>query len=304
MCHFTGNVKNVNGSKVALSACDGLAGFISVDTDRYFIEPLAEHVPNDEGQHLHVVYKKSTKHSDSPTCGTKNWEESWKQRFREKYAAEGFNQTKRGLKSEHRYLETAVVLDKKFIEHHKKIDYETYVMTLMNMVSDYYHDASSGNQMDVVIVRIIFLEKEEEEIDLIINPDADKTLRSFCNWQIKINPKDKENPNHHDIAVLITRYDICSDNMTNCGLMGLAYVAAACTGNDPCAICEEGGLVTSVVIAHEMGHVMGCSHDKEGESSCPAQDADESFFVMAPYVNLFTLKWSTCSKEFMTALFE
>lgn len=59
--------------------------------------------------------------------------------------------------------------------------------------------------MDVSVVRIIYLDKEEKEFDLLINPDADKTLASFCKWQQKINPKDIENPNHHDIAVLLTR---------------------------------------------------------------------------------------------------
>lgn len=59
--------------------------------------------------------------------------------------------------------------------------------------------------MDVVVVRIMYLDKEEEEIDLEISPDADKTLASFCKWQEKINPKDISSPNHHDIAVLLTR---------------------------------------------------------------------------------------------------
>lgn len=59
--------------------------------------------------------------------------------------------------------------------------------------------------MDVVVVRIVYLEKEEEEIDLLITRDAEKTLDSFCKWQQTINPKDLKNPNHHDIAVLLTR---------------------------------------------------------------------------------------------------
>lgn len=72
-------------------------------------------------------------------------------------------------------------------------------------VADFYHDSSSGNQMDVVVVRIMYLEKEEEEIDLAINPNAENTLASFCKWQETVNPKDVKNPHHHDIAVLITR---------------------------------------------------------------------------------------------------
>lgn len=59
--------------------------------------------------------------------------------------------------------------------------------------------------MDVVVVRVIYLEKEEEEIDLTINPNADNTLASFCSWQQTINP-DITSSNHHDIAVLLTRY--------------------------------------------------------------------------------------------------
>ena len=60
--------------------------------------------------------------------------------------------------------------------------------------------------MDVVVVRVIYLEKEEEEIDLAIGQDADVTLKTFCQWQQTINPKDVRNPNHHDIAVLLTRW--------------------------------------------------------------------------------------------------
>lgn len=59
--------------------------------------------------------------------------------------------------------------------------------------------------MDVVVVRVMYLDKEEEEIDLDINPNAENTLDSFCKWQVTVNPKDVSNPHHHDIAVLITR---------------------------------------------------------------------------------------------------
>lgn len=51
------------------------------------------------------------------------------------------------------------------------------------------------------------------------------------------------------------RHDICAENVTQCGLMGLAYVGTPCTGDRPCAINEDGGLVLSTVVAHEMGHV-------------------------------------------------
>lgn len=57
------------------------------------------------------------------------------------------------------------------------------------------------------------------------------------------------------VTCVINRHDICAENLTQCGLMGLAYVAAACTGDKPCAINEDSGLVLGIVVAHEMGHV-------------------------------------------------
>jgi len=71
-------------------------------------------------------------------------------------------------------------------------------------VADYYHDASVGHQIDLTVVRIIYLEKEEKEIDLEINRDSGKTLKSFCDWAIKINTPE-DSPNHFDVAILLTR---------------------------------------------------------------------------------------------------
>lgn len=49
---------------------------------------------------------------------------------------------------------------------------------------------------------------------------------------------------------------------------------------------------------------MGCSHDTMEISGCEPQDKDESYFIMSPYVNPFTLRWSPCSRRFITNLIE
>lgn len=72
-----------------------------------------------------------------------------------------------GTHSIHRFIEIGLVADKKFLEFHKNTDYEKYLLTIMNVVSDFYHDSSVGNQIDIVVVRIIYLEKEEKEVILI-----------------------------------------------------------------------------------------------------------------------------------------
>lgn len=59
----------------------------------------------------------------------------WKQRFREQFLKANKKNVKvRGTTSEHRYLETMIVADKKFMQYHKQRDLETYILTIMNMV--------------------------------------------------------------------------------------------------------------------------------------------------------------------------
>ena len=43
-------------------------------------------------------------------------------------------------------------------------------------------------------------------MNLAITGDITKTMEYFGEWQHKINPVDDSHPNHHDVAVLITRY--------------------------------------------------------------------------------------------------
>lgn len=64
----------------------------------------------------------------------------------------------------HRYMEIAVVADRKFLDFYNNSNFEQYLLTIMNIAADYYHDKSVGNQIDLVIVRMIFLEKEKEEV--------------------------------------------------------------------------------------------------------------------------------------------
>lgn len=90
-------------------------------------------------------------------------------------------------------------------------------------------------------------------MNLDISSDASKTLPAFCEWAEKINPKDHTHPQHHDIAVLLTKLDLCMGE--NCDLLGLANVASACNPRYSCAINEDNGLQIGYVVAHEIGHV-------------------------------------------------
>lgn len=113
-------------------------GYITIDNVRYFIEPVDEHQANEQGHHLHIVYEANPDSTSARrSCGTSdNWEEIWKDRFREQLLkGKDKNLKPRGTTSEHRFLEVMVVADKKFMNYHKNRDLETYILTLMNMVS-------------------------------------------------------------------------------------------------------------------------------------------------------------------------
>ncbi|XP_043523345.1 A disintegrin and metalloproteinase with thrombospondin motifs 7-like [Frieseomelitta varia] len=314
-CHYRGFVRDHQKSKAALSLCDGVVGYVQTDHDRYFIEPVNEAEPQQDGQHVHIAYKRDVLHESGggpdhgySFCGTSdNWEAAWAEQLakREKrLMEENLDKATSYSHSIHRFLEIGLIADRRFLDFYNNSNYEQYLLTIMNMVSDLYHDGSVGNQIDVVIVRIIYLEKEKEEIDLMISPKAETTLASFTKWAQKMNPKDHTHPNHFDIAVLVTRYDICSETATHCNLLGLAYVGTACDPEKAACITEDTGLLLGVVIAHEVGHVMGCSHDEVNISGCESKDKDGSYFVMSPIVNIHTYRWSPCSRRYITNLLE
>ncbi|XP_033312018.1 A disintegrin and metalloproteinase with thrombospondin motifs 12-like [Bombus bifarius] len=317
-CHYRGFVRGHRTSKAALSLCDGVVGYVQTNHGRYFIEPVNEAEPQQDGQHVHIAYKRDDWHekkesrddSSKNYCGTSDdWEAAWAEQLakRQKRLMEENAEVGKGTSlthSIHRFVEIGLVADRRFLDFYNNSNYEQYLLTIMNMVSDFYHDRSVGNQIDMVVVRIIYLEKEKEEIDLLISPAAEATLASFAKWAQKMNPTDHTHPNHYDIAVLVTRYDICAEGAPNCNLMGLAYVGTACDPEKAACITEDSGLLLGIVISHEVGHVMGCSHDDVAISGCPPKDNDNSYFLMSPIVNIYSLRWSTCSRKYITTLLE
>lgn len=47
---------------------------------------------------------------------------------------------------------------------HQDGDVETYLLTIMNMVSSLYLDPTIGNFINIVVVRIILIEDKEVEV--------------------------------------------------------------------------------------------------------------------------------------------
>ncbi|XP_053513353.1 A disintegrin and metalloproteinase with thrombospondin motifs 12 isoform X2 [Artibeus jamaicensis] len=299
-CHLRGTVLQ-QGTKVgtaALSSCHGLTGLFHLPHGDFFIEPVKDH-PWSEGEyHPHVIYKRQR---EEPACGLKDslgsprklalQRERW-----ERNTAPGRSLSRRSISRE-RWVETLVVADTKMVEYHGSENVESYILTIMNMVTGLFHNPSIGNAIHIVVVRLILLEEEEQGLKIVHH--AEKTLSSFCKWQKSINPKSDLNPAHHDVAVLLTRKDICAGVNRPCETLGLSHLSGMCQPHRSCNINEDSGLPLAFTIAHELGHSFGIQHDGK-ENDC--EPVGRHPFIMSRQLqyNPSPLTWSKCSKEYIT----
>ncbi|KAJ3605834.1 hypothetical protein NHX12_027878 [Muraenolepis orangiensis] len=253
-CHYVGYLQNQNAtSRVALSNCKGLHGVMTTEDEQYFIEPLKNTSSAASGEwnpgqaQQHVIYKMSaipspqepsqefscgisdpqaerstsgpkSSLSPSPALRTNNSVDSTTDAGRHRHRG------RRSVSSE-RFVETLVVADKMMVGYHGRKDIEHYILSVMNIVAKLYRDASLGNVVNIIVTRLIVL--TEDQPNLEINHHADKSLDSFCKWQKSIlshhgdgNSIPEHGMAHHDNAVLITRYDICTYKNKPCGTLG------------------------------------------------------------------------------------
>ncbi|NWZ92049.1 ATS7 metalloproteinase, partial [Nesospiza acunhae] len=312
-CHMIGEVRGpLQAGLAALSTCDGLKGVFQLMNEDYFIEPVSSS-PREEGAaQPHRIYKRQVpearaEQGGSPPaprepCGVPGSQESLErsERRRERWEQKQHRRRRRIKQrsiSREKWVETLVVADTKMVEFHGSANIEKYVLTVMNMVAGLFHHASIGNPINIAIVRLILLEHEEE--DLKISHHADNTLKSFCKWQKSINVKGDSHPLHHDVAVLLTRKDICAAMNRPCETLGLSHVAGMCQPHRSCNINEDTGLPLAFTVAHELGHSFGIQHDG---SSNDCEPVGKRPFIMSPQLLYDTspLTWSRCSREYIT----
>lgn len=305
-CHLRGTVLQQGASigTAALSACQGLTGFFHLPHGDFFIEPVKKH-PLAEGEyHPHIIYRKPRQRppeKEEPTCGLKDGLATSQKPERQREEWERSQWPRRSLSrrsiSKERWVETLVVADTKMIEYHGSDSVESYILTIMNMVTGLFHNPSIGNAIHIVVVRLILLEEEEQ--GLKITHHAEKTLSSFCKWQKSINPKSDLNPAHHDVAVLLTRKDICAGVNRPCETLGLSHLSGMCQPHRSCNINEDSGLPLAFTIAHELGHSFGIQHDGK-ENDCEPEGRHPYLMSRQLQYNPSPLTWSKCSKEYIT----
>ncbi|XP_051985253.1 A disintegrin and metalloproteinase with thrombospondin motifs 7-like, partial [Xyrauchen texanus] len=314
LCYFLGDVRSssLKSGHAALSTCNGLTGLFKLSEEEFFISPLKP--PQEESApQAHAIYKRHAIQSEkqllqplfggqtsNATCGVRDHtggaEQVERQRERWEIRQQRRRIRQRSISTE-KWVETLVVADPKMVEFHGSKGVVSYVLSVMNIVAGLFRDASIGNAINIVVVRLILLEKDEE--DLKITHHADNSLNSFCKWQKGINMKGDEHPVHHDVAVLLTRKDICAAINKPCETLGLSHMAGMCQPHRSCSINEDTGLPVALTVAHELGHNFGIQHDGSGNDCEPIGKRP---FVMSPQLLYGTSRpnWSRCSREYIT----
>ncbi|XP_069736178.1 A disintegrin and metalloproteinase with thrombospondin motifs 12 isoform X3 [Phaenicophaeus curvirostris] len=271
-CHFIGTVSQPGSGSgtAAISTCNGLTGYFHLPHGDYFIEPIKKHSQKEGTPHPHIIYganihqnalrrRRAIPMEKEAACGLNDTLSFFKQqqhrRQRWEQSRMAVRKVSRRSVSKERWVETLVVADSKMVEYHGSDHVESYILTIMNMVTGLFRDPSIGNAIHIVLVRLILFEEEEQGLKIVHH--ADKTLASFCKWQKSVNPKSDVNPTHHDVAVLLTRKDICAGMNRPCETLGLSHLSGMCQPHRSCNINEDSGLPLAFTIAHELGHSRG-----------------------------------------------
>ena len=251
--------------------------------------------------------------------------------------------------SEARTIEMMIVTDMSMWESHGE-SLQEYVFSLVASVAHIFRHSSIGNRIEVKLIRLYAMrpnsgEDRQQEAHFLPagageDSSAQNTLRRFCHWQHAHNQADDADPRHYDIAILLTRRDLCrktshsagsaaaatssssssssaaafssagsaneqapSGRKMSCDTIGLAHSGQICDPSSSCAIVEDTGLSSAFTIAHELGHVLGIPHDDEDK--CKAfynRTQRPTSNVMARMIDIKShmWSWSACSKHFIT----
>ncbi|CAK9807329.1 A disintegrin and metalloproteinase with thrombospondin motifs 3 [Anthophora plagiata] len=185
-----------------------------------------------------------------------------------------------------RWLELGVAVDYSVIDFHG-IRVQQYILALLNIVSAIYMDPSLESNMILVVVRLILYAEKRD--CMVRRGNARRSLENVNKWNRKLLSSTDVN---YDIAVWLTRLDIG-------GPSGYAPVSGVCDPARSCALNRDEGLTSAFIIAHEVAHILGLTHDGDDSTGNACKEEASRGSVMAPMVaaTFHHFYWSACSKK-------
>ncbi|KAG9486175.1 hypothetical protein GDO78_008977 [Eleutherodactylus coqui] len=298
-CFFRGTVDSSPQSLAVFNLCGGLDGYFAVKHAHYTIKPLIKgkermgQVYRDASERvLHVFIKDRFSFETVPSsCETRasgnhihgngsrrhhredhhhRWGRPPKanQSFsspaadpnlKETLLLQGGTTLKRRQRrsiSKSRHVELLLVADESMSKKYGK-DLHHYLLTLASIASRLYSHPSIENHIRLAVVKVVMVTDKEKGPE--VSKNAATTLKNFCKWQHQHNQLDDEHDQHYDAAILFTREDLCGHH--SCDTLGMADVGTICSPERSCAVIEDDGLHAAFTVAHEIGHLLGLSHD-------------------------------------------
>ncbi|XP_038853207.1 A disintegrin and metalloproteinase with thrombospondin motifs 5-like [Salvelinus namaycush] len=284
-CVYRGTVDSNPKSLAVFSLCGGgLEGFFALKHARYTITPLIRAKGHnsdvrslddkDAESALHYFTQESFSFEAMPvseSCGTKEGRgrmdasrkhrrkahgRRWWKQFSKPASPPSLGSRRKRSVSRARHVELLLVADESMSKKYGK-DLHHYLLTLASIASKLYGHASIENPIRLSVVKVTMVTEKEKGLE--VSKNAAATLKSFCKWQNQQNPLDDDNQHHHDAAILFTRQDLCGHH--SCDTLGMADVGTICSPERSCAVIEDDGLHAAFTVAHEIGHLLGLSHD-------------------------------------------
>uniref|UniRef100_A0A1I7YLD8 Peptidase M12B domain-containing protein n=1 Tax=Steinernema glaseri TaxID=37863 RepID=A0A1I7YLD8_9BILA len=312
-CLYSAHIKGVPESSI-VNLCDshgGMFGTLALPNGTYMIEPVTGET-SDKGQHLVFRFRSHNFHAPAGENSTEHHAHRDKSHIKHKndstpvYAPDSNEwvditsrktRARRSANSWDHYVEVLVVADYKMLVYHQG-NLENYILTLFSTVASIYRHPSLKAAINIIVVKIIIL--KHERAGPMISNRAQETLQNFCQWQQNYNDRNDDAPNHHDVAILLTRHDICRAK-DKCDTLGLAELGTMCDPMKSCAIIEDNGLSAAFTIAHELGHIFNIPHDDEKKCGYYMTLNKHNYHIMAPTLeyNTHPWSWSACSSAML-----
>lgn len=214
-CVFSGDVTDMPDASVAISNCDGLAGLIRTDNGEFFIEPLEKGQQDVEVKgRVHVVYRRSAikqetgqrredLHNEVADIGIADLPKALD--LVEHKLSESERKRRHAKKDDYN-IEVLLAVDDSVVRFHGKEHVQNYVLTLMNIVDEIYHDESLGTNINIVLVRMIMV-GYRQSISLIERGNPSRSLEQVCRWANTQQRRDPDHAEYHDHAIFLTRQD-------------------------------------------------------------------------------------------------
>ncbi|KAJ8736459.1 hypothetical protein PYW08_007115 [Mythimna loreyi] len=306
-CHFQHSGPN---AVAAFSACrdHALHGLIVVDNSTYEVRPLplgSGRAENGSGRTAHVIRRAPPPAPPGDDARLLRPRVRRPRAYPPRYKPGPPNYT----------IEIALFLDEAAYKifypylNYSESDLRDMLLAYINGVQALYQHSSLGTHIQLSLVRLTLLRSQPSSLPAYA--ERGRLLDSFCAYQRSLNVDDDDDPQHWDMALLLSGLDFYSEEggRRNGVTMGLAPVGGVCLPAHACVVSEFGtsdllgrpypsaGFTSVYILAHEIGHNLGMHHDGTG-NNC-ARDG----YIMSPSRGTNgEASWSTCSARVVADL--